>query len=157
MKKKFHKAVREERAQRERRLWATVEADSFIDVCKYLKGEDFDHVSSVVGVDYEDRFEVVYHLWSYSKKVLLSLKVPLQKEEPKIPTITGIWRGADWHERETMELFGIIFEGHPYPKRLLLADDFEGYPFRKDYELEENPWYDGKGLSEKKESEGRAE
>ncbi|MDP6612823.1 MAG: NADH-quinone oxidoreductase subunit C, partial [Candidatus Hydrothermarchaeota archaeon] len=79
------------------------------------------------------------------------------REEPNIPTVTDIWCGANWHERETAELFGITFEGHPYPKRLLLADDFEGYPFRKDYELIEKPWYDRKGLTEKKESRGGAE
>jgi NADH-quinone oxidoreductase subunit C len=157
LKKKFPKAVREERVQRKRRMWATIKADSLIEVCKYLKDEqDLDHLSSVVGVDYEERFEVVYHLWSYSKRMLISLKVSLPREEPKIPTVTGVWRGANWHERETAELFGITFEGHPYPKRLLLADDFDGYPFRKDYELIENPWYDNKGLTEKKESRGGA-
>lgn len=139
---KFPKAVSDARVQRERRLWVKVKRENLIEVCKYLKEEQgFDHLSSVVGVDYPEHFEVVYHLWSYSKRKLLSLKVALPKDDPRVTTVTRIWRGANWHERETAELFGITFEGHPYPKRLLLADDFEGYPFRKDYKLVARPWY----------------
>lgn len=139
---KFPEAVSDARMQRERRLWIRVEREKLVEVCRYLRDElDFDHLSSVAGVDYPERLEVVYHLWSYSRHELLALKVALPKEDPRVKTVTHIWGSANWHERETAELFGITFEGHPYPKRLLLADDFEGYPFRKDYKLVAKPWY----------------
>tara|TARA_B100000315_G_scaffold255543_1_gene299133 strand:+ start:3619 stop:4104 length:486 start_codon:yes stop_codon:yes gene_type:complete len=152
--KKFPDSITSTKVQRKTRLWVTVKFDVLIDVCKYLKNEqDFNHLSSVVGVDYKDKFEVVYHLWSYSKKIQLSLKVPLEKKNPKVKTVTKIWRSANWHERETAELFGIIFEEHPYPKHLLLADDFEGYPLRKDFKLVEKPWYDKNDASEKQKTD----
>lgn len=142
LQKKFPKAVKEGKVQRERRLWVTVERDSLLEVCRHLRDEmGYGHLSSVVGVDYPENFEVVYHLWSYEEKIMVSLKVPLPKDDPRVESVTGVWGAANWHERETGELFGITFEGHPYPKRLLLADDFEGYPFRKDFKLEAKPWY----------------
>ncbi|MDI6655216.1 MAG: NADH-quinone oxidoreductase subunit C, partial [Candidatus Hydrothermarchaeota archaeon] len=132
------------------RLWAAVKKEALLEVCRYLKeNQGFEHLSSVSGVDYADRFEVVYHLWSYSKKKLLSLKVPLPKHDPTLGSITSIWKAANWHERETYDMFGIIFKGHPNLTRILLPEDFEGYPFRKDYELKENPWFSGKSGEER--------
>ena len=110
-----------------------------------IKEKGFDHLSSVVGVDYPENFEVVYHVWSYSLRELISLKVPIPKDDPKVKSVTSIWRGANWHERETAEMFGIIFEGHPDPRKLLLPDDFEGYPLRKDFKLEAKHWLPKEG------------
>lgn len=148
LKNKFPDAVIEVKLQRGRRLWAAVKRDRLLEICKYLK-QDFDHLSCISGVDYADRFEVVYHLWSYSKKKLLSLKVPIPKDDPAIDSVTAIWKAADWHERETYDMFGIIFKGHPNLTRILLPEDFEGHPFRKDYELKENPWFSGKSGEER--------
>ncbi|MFH1773952.1 MAG: NADH-quinone oxidoreductase subunit C [Methanobacteriota archaeon] len=146
---KFPDAVIDVKIQRERRLCAAVKREALLEVCRYLREHrGFDHLSSVSGVDYANRFEVVYHLWSYSKKKLLSLKVSLPKDDPTVDSVTSIWKAADWHERETYDMFGIIFEGHPNLTRILLAEDFEGHPFRKDYKLKENPWFSGKGPEE---------
>ena len=139
----------EVKKQRDKRHWVKINRENLIDVCTWLKEKGFDHLSSVVGVDYPENFEVVYHLWSYSLKELISLKVPVPKDDPKIQSVTSIWRGANWHERETAEMFGITFEGHPDPRKLLLPDDFEGYPLRKDFKLKPTHWL-GKEEEEEK-------
>lgn len=148
LKNKFPEAVIEIKIQMERRLWATIRRDNFLEICKYLKKQEFDHLSCISGVDYADRFEVVYHLWSYSKKKLFSLKVPLPKEDPTVDSVTAVWKAANWHEREAYDMFGIIFRGHPNLTRILLDEDFEGHPFRKDYKLKENPWFSEKSREE---------
>ena len=81
----------------------------------------------------EPRFEVVYHLLSLQYGTRLRVKAPVPEENPTLPTATGLFRSADWGEREVAEFFGITFEGHPDPRKLLLYDEFEGYPLRKDY------------------------
>lgn len=85
------------------------------------------------GVDRVEQFEVVYHLQSLETSRLFGLKVRVPKEDPHTPTLTGVWRGVDWHEREVFDLFGILFDGHPDLRRILLPDDWEGHPLRKDY------------------------
>lgn len=142
LKEKFPGAIIETRVQRKRRLVAVVDKESLVEVCEYLRDSlDFDHLSSVSGVDYEDRYEVVYHLWSYSKKKLITLRVKLSKRAPSLQSVTSIWKSADWHEREAYDLFGIRFKGHPNLTRILLDDDFKGHPFRKDYPLVETPLF----------------
>ena len=91
--------------------------------------------ADVVGVDYmgeTPRFEVVYHFYSIPKKHRIRIKVRVNDGET-VPSITSIWAGADWAEREVYDMFGIAFEGHPNMKRIYLAEDWEGYPLRKDY------------------------
>jgi NADH-quinone oxidoreductase subunit C len=85
------------------------------------------------GVDRIEQFEAVYHLQSMETNRLLGLKVRVPKEDPRMPTLTSVWRGVDWHEREMFDLLGIVFEGHPDLRRILLPDDWEGHPLRKDY------------------------
>ncbi len=85
------------------------------------------------GVDWPDYFESVYHLWSMTHKHWTVLKVRMSKDEPKVPTMTHLWPAADWHEREAYDLFGIQYEGHPDLTRILLPDEWEGHPLRKDY------------------------
>lgn len=93
-----------------------------------------DHLSSVSGVDYPpDRIQVVYHLFSRSTGGKVVLKVDLDRENPAMPSLTGVWPGANWHERETYDLFGVAFTGHPNLKRLLLPEGFVGHPLRKDF------------------------
>ena len=79
------------------------------------------------------RFEVVYHLYSLARNHRLRLKVPIAEADPVVPSVTGLWRSADWFEREIWDMFGIRFTGHPNLKRIMMYDAFEGHPLRKDY------------------------
>ncbi|MBI1913077.1 MAG: NADH-quinone oxidoreductase subunit C [Deltaproteobacteria bacterium] len=107
-------------------------------ICTFLKTDPeikMNFISDVVGVDYNTetpRFEVVYHFYSTSKKLRIRLKVKVNDGET-VPSIAGIWHGADWPEREVYDMFGIVFEGHPNLKRIYLPEDFEGFPLRKEY------------------------
>lgn len=78
--------------------------------------------------------EVVYHLYSYANRQSLSVKVKTDRESSVVPSVVDLWKGADWNERETYDLLGIHFEGHPNLKRILLPDEWEGHPLRKDYQ-----------------------
>jgi NADH-quinone oxidoreductase subunit C len=114
-----------------------VALESVVGVCGYLQETpalDFDFLRLVTGVDWEDRFSVVYHLYSYAHRHGVVLRVDLAHEDPRIPSMAGLWASADWHERETFDMMGITFEEHPNPRRILLPDDWEGFPLRKDYE-----------------------
>lgn len=109
-------------------------------VCNYLKTDPdmkMNYFVDVLGVDYHPaapRFEVVYHLYSIPKKHRIRVKVKLSEGE-SVPTVTDMWSAANWPEREAYDMFGIVFEGHPNMKRIYLADDWEGFPMRKDYPL----------------------
>jgi len=109
-------------------------------VCGYLKMAPelkMNYLVDVAGVDYFERsprFEVVYHLYSTITKLRLRLKVRLD-EGDEVPTVTDIWRGADFPEREAYDMYGIVFSGHPDLRRIYLAEDWEGFPLRKDYPL----------------------
>jgi len=81
---------------------------------------------------------VVYHLFSFRHRHRVALKVLVPREDPRVPTVTHLWPAANWHEREAFDLFGIIFDGHPDLRRILLPDDWEGYPLRKDYVVQEH-------------------
>src|SRR5581483_3537901 len=109
------------------------------DVCRHLKNElSFVRLSTVTGVDRypaEPRFEVVYHLHSVERNERLRLKCRLPNDKPEIDSVTGIWRGANWFERETFDLFGVQFRNHPDLHRIMLPEDWEGYPLRKDYSI----------------------
>lgn len=117
-----------------------VTKDSLLDVCSTLKNEEdfrMDFCADVVGVDYlgrTPRFEVLYHLYSIPHAVRVRVKVRLEEDET-IPSVTSIWRSADWAEREIYDMYGIEFEGHPDMRRIYMPDDWEGYPLRKDYPL----------------------
>ena len=87
------------------------------------------------GVEEEPRFEVNYHLFSTTKYYRIRLKVLLNEEDTHVPSVTGVWRTANWHERETFDLFGVIFDGHPDLRRILLPDDWQGHALRKDFPL----------------------
>jgi NADH-quinone oxidoreductase subunit C len=99
----------------------------------------FTFLSDVTGVDrfpIEPRFELNYHLLSLSRREIIRLRVALPGQNPSIQSVVPVWPTANWHEREIFDLFGIRFEGHPNLKRMLLPDDWEGYPLRKDYPVE---------------------
>ncbi|HEY8930934.1 MAG TPA: NADH-quinone oxidoreductase subunit C [Mucilaginibacter sp.] len=118
------------------------------DVCLELRNNPatyFDLLSSITGVDFgveANRFGVVYHLGSIPFQTQLTLKISIENDRdlnnlPSFPSITSVYRTADWHERETYDLMGIFFENHPDLRRILLPDDWEGFPLRKDYKTAE--------------------
>ena len=113
---------------------------SIVDVCSELKdAHQFDMLADLCGADRgpeeDPRFVVNYHLFSTKHYGRLRLKVRVSEDDAKVPTVSHIWRTADWHERETYDLFGVIFENHPDLRRILLPSDFDGYALRKDYPL----------------------
>lgn len=111
-------------------------------LAEYLNADDefaFTFLSDVTGVDrfpIEPRFELNYHLLSLSRRERLRLRVRLPGEDPVIASVVPVWPTANWHEREIFDLFGVRFEGHPNLRRMLMPDDWEGYPLRKDYPVE---------------------
>lgn len=118
----------------------TVPVLSILDVCSFFKDEhDFDLLADLCGCDRgpeeDPRFEVNYHLFSTTHYSRLRLKVLLSEDDAKVPTVTGLWKTANWHERETYDLVGIKFDGHPDLRRILLPSDFDGHALRKDYPL----------------------
>ena len=117
-----------------------VEKGRLGDICIFLKHEpdlQFNFLSDVLGVDCRKLiscFEVVYHLYSIPNKFRIRLKVRV-KEGESVPSVTSIWRSADFAERETFDMFGIVFDGHPNLKRIYMPVEWDGYPLRKDYPL----------------------
>ncbi|HLA11403.1 MAG TPA: NADH-quinone oxidoreductase subunit C [Pyrinomonadaceae bacterium] len=121
---------------------AMVPREHIVEVCTYLKSSEegrFDFLADICGADRgpeeEPRFEVNYHLFSTTKHHRVRLKVLLNESDVHLPTVTGVWRTANWHERETFDLFGVIFDGHPDLRRILLPEDWQGYALRKDFPL----------------------
>jgi NADH-quinone oxidoreductase subunit C len=99
----------------------------------------FDFLAELTAVDYwprEPRFELVYVLVSIERRARLRLKVRLAGGDAHVGTVSGIWPAANWLEREVWDLFGVVFHGHPDPRRLLMPEDWEGYPLRKDYPVQ---------------------
>ena len=108
------------------------------DVCRGLRERpefNFDLLSGVTAVDYIDHFEMVYHLTSLPKnaRAVIKAKCGWGREEPTVPSVTSVWRGAELQEREVWDLMGIRFEGHPNHKRIVLWEGFPGHPLRKDF------------------------
>jgi len=116
-------------------LW--IATPKIASVCGFLKyDQKFVRVSSVTAVDRypaEPRFEVVYHLHSIERNERVRLKCRVSGVDPVIESVTPVWRGADWYEREVFDLFGVKFVNHPDLRRIMLPDDWEGHPLRKDY------------------------
>lgn len=126
---------------------------AIVDVSQYLKEEaelGFDCLSNESGVDYPDRneIEVVYHLFSYRLRHACVLKVGTPRDNPSIPTVAPVWKTAIWQEREIFDLLGVVFEGHPDLRRILLPEDWVGHPLRKDF-VEPQEYH---GISTKRES-----
>ncbi len=115
-----------------------IKLEKFRELCRFIKFNadlNFDYLLDVCGVDYIDRkprFDVVYHLSSIAKKHRLRVKVRVD-EGIKVPSVTSFWKTADWTERETYDMFGIEFDGHPDLKRIYMDDNWKGFPLRKDY------------------------
>ena len=111
------------------------------EVARFLKEDpalSFDSLMCLSGVDYKDRFAVAYHLHSLSLRHAVGLKAFLPRENPSLPTVDDVWPAANFQEREAFDLFGIVFEGSKDLRRILLPDDWEGHPLRKDYKYPES-------------------
>lgn len=144
VKEQLGNAVEEVRVDRKGRMSVVARRETVREVAAYLQRLGFDHTIAVSGVDRvsEKKIEVVYFLSSYSrddlKHLVLSLKVQLDRENPSLPTLTSIWESANLFERETYEMFGVNFEGHPNLQKLLLQDNWDGPPpMRKDLKFPE--------------------
>ena len=127
---------------------ATVTRERYHDVCRFLRDEpelacDYADFTSAVDFGPERGFEVLTHLYSTVHHHNVRVRVALPPDDAVVPTVSDLWETCDWHERETAEMFGISFEHHPMPVKLLLSEPFEGYPLRKDFALmtrEAKPW-----------------
>lgn len=115
-----------------------VDAPHWRAIAEFLHREPslrLDWLANLSGVDYvaDGKLCVVYDLWSFDLRHSFAVKVFCPRDNPVVPSVTDLWPAADWHEREAYDMFGIIFEGHPDLRRILCADDWEGFPLRKDY------------------------
>jgi NADH-quinone oxidoreductase subunit C len=124
----------------------TVHPAAIVDVCRFLRdtrGLEFEVLSDLTAVDWpkEEKIQVVYHLFSYRQNHQIVLKVDLPRGNPKLATVEGVWKVANWFEREVYDLFGVIFDGHSDLRRIMLPEDWTGHPLRKDYVEQEE--YDG--------------
>ena len=138
--------------------WLEIAPERIAEVCRWLKSASeprFDALECITAVDWfepdpkkaakvswQPHLELVYHLWSTAARATLVLKTKLPRwlndrpgELPEIPSVAGVWRTADWHEREVFDLSGVMFLGHPDLRRILCPEDWEGYPLRKDYQM----------------------
>ncbi|MEM0362345.1 MAG: NADH-quinone oxidoreductase subunit C [Sulfolobaceae archaeon] len=130
------------KVESDRRASIVVDKNMLVEVAKYLKSLGFDHVKAVTGIDYEDqeKLEVVYHISSYSNldlaKIIIAIRTFVSYKDPSLPSLYPIFESAWTGERETYEMLGIRFDGHPDLRRLFLDEDFEGvYPLRKSFKI----------------------
>ncbi|PHD28759.1 NADH-quinone oxidoreductase subunit C [Bacillus wiedmannii] len=105
-----------------------------MELLRFHEGLAFDYMSELHATDFVTHMEVYVHLFSYGKKQSVAVKVKLDREAPEVESVAALWKGADWPEREAYDLLGIVFKGHPNLSRILMPDDWIGYPLRKDYE-----------------------
>lgn len=111
-----------------------ISRESLVAVCRFLRDQlGFDLLSCISGVDMLDHLETVYHLRSTTRGQLLQVKVRIDSEQPSVDSVVSVWPTANWLERETYDMYGIHFSGHPDLRRMLLDDDFEGYPLLKSF------------------------
>jgi NADH-quinone oxidoreductase subunit C len=120
-------------------LTLTVAREQIVAVCEALREAGYNFLSDVTCVDWfpsEPRFHVIYHLLSHGRKERVRLKVLVESLDPVVETITSVWPTANYYEREIFDLFGVRFGGHPNMRRILMPEDWEGHPLRKDYPVE---------------------
>jgi NADH-quinone oxidoreductase subunit C len=125
--------------------FCVVKRERIVDVCRFLKTEpglEFDFLEDLTAVDWPKKnlVEVVYHLVSFTHRHTFVVKVEADRAAATVPTVSGVWKGANWFEREVYDLFGVDFPGHPDLRRTMLPDDWIGHPLRKDYQ-EAGGWH----------------
>jgi NADH-quinone oxidoreductase subunit C len=148
--------------------FCVVKSERLVEIGRFLKttaGLELDHCNVVTGVDYPKKnvIEVVYHLFSYRHRHGIVVKVEADRANPVVPSVEGVWKAANWLERECYDLLGVTFTGHPDLRRILLPDDWQGWPLRKDYgeaggyhditNERENPLVELRRLDEKRRAE----
>jgi NADH-quinone oxidoreductase subunit C len=136
LQKKFEATFEEFRGE----AHVFVQPEQIVEVLTYLRDEQkFPLLSAMTVTDYwpqqEPRFHVIYQLTSIEKNLSLQVRVPVAATNPVVPTVSGLFHSANWREREAWDMFGITFEGHPDPRRILMPPEWEGHPLRKDYPL----------------------
>lgn len=135
LRTRFGESIGEATLDRKQAI-VVVGRDRLADVCRYLKEEEkFDFLTDLTAVDWlarTPRFDVILNLYSFSRNERLRLKVPA---DDTCPSVTGFWSTANWLERECFDMFGLVFEGHPELKRILLPDEWKGHPLRKDHDI----------------------
>jgi NADH-quinone oxidoreductase subunit C len=137
LKARFGDTIREATLDR-KQVIVVIEAAKLRDVCRYCRDDEkFDMLTDLTAVDWpkrERRFDMVLNLYSFAKNERLRLKAHVGEHE-RVPSVCEVWPAANWLERECYDMFGVIFEGHPDPKRILLPDEWQGHPLRKDYDI----------------------
>ena len=138
LRARFGDAIGDLAGARRDNFCASVTPAAIADVCRFTKDDPelaFDCLSNLSGVDYPKRgvIEIVYNLYSYRHRHLFALKVGAPRDNPVVPTVSGIWQHADWQERETFDLLGVTFTDHPDLRRILMPEDWPGHPLRKDF------------------------
>jgi NADH-quinone oxidoreductase subunit C len=158
LKAQFPEAVQEV-SEAHGEVTVVVSRERIVEVCRFLKSEPdlrYDLLTDIAGVDYlgrEPRFEVVYHLYSVPHNRRLRLKVRVPEHDAVVPSVTAVWRTANWHEREAFDMLGLRFAGHPDLRRIYMPDDYPGHPLRKDFpplgpEVEVDPRQDVRKLNQ---------
>ncbi|HZY11137.1 MAG TPA: NADH-quinone oxidoreductase subunit C [Bacteroidota bacterium] len=122
-------------------LTVVVKKNDIVRICQFFRDDpelQFDSLRDICGADYyrpTDRFEVIYNLYSLKNKFRFRIKVKVDENDLHVPSVTGVWSTADWHERETYDMYGIFFDGHSDLRRIYMPEEFEYYPLRKDFPL----------------------
>lgn len=141
IKIQFPEAVVEFKPDAVAEPYMVVRPEMIREISEFLSGDSdlkFDYLMSLSGVDFNDgNLGVVYHIFSMEKRHRIVIKAKVPKDKPELPSVEPVWKSANWHEREAFDLFGIVFLDHPDMRRILLPDDWEGYPLRKDYKVQE--------------------
>ena len=117
-------------------LTLDIDPARIVEICRFLKQDQYARLATVTCVDWhpmEPRFEVVYHLHSIARNERLRLKCKVGAGKPEIDSVYQVWKGADWYEREVFDLFGVTFRNHPNMTRIMMPEDWQGHPLRKDY------------------------
>jgi NADH-quinone oxidoreductase subunit C len=142
LRRKFGDAILETHSQHGNDT-AVVARERLVEIAEFLRDDRelcFEMPIDCTAVDWlgkrEPRFEVIWHLYSVAKGHRVRLKVRVTEDDPTCPSLAGVWRGMNWHERETWDLYGIRFSGHPNLKRILMYEEFVGHPLRKDYPID---------------------
>ena len=128
----FGGAVREGEV-RDQTVVLTADGARNFEICRALHGMGFEYLNCLTGVDWKDRFEVVYDLSSLRTPTKVHLRATTPHDDPRVRSVVSLWATANWHEREAWDLLGIRFDGHPDHRRILLSEDWVGHPLRKDY------------------------
>lgn len=141
LSEKFADSIVEAKVEGVLEPYAKVKPETIREISFFMRDDSdlqFDTLMCLSGIDYgKGIFGVVYNLGSIAKKHRFTLKIEVAVNSPEVPSVESVWRTADWHEREAFDLFGIVFTDHPDLRRILLPDDWEGHPLRKDYQVQE--------------------